>query len=298
MKQRSKKGNRRIGARLLPWMFVLPSFSGLLLFKYYPLMRSLFMGLFDWNILEPPGVFVGLRNYARMFFSSFFLDSLWNTVVIWLMSMLFAFWVPVVQAVFLNEIRGKSQGVFKVLYLVPMVVPGVSSILLWKWIYNPEYGLANQLLGALGLPGLMWLNDISTAKLALTLPGLIGGSTAVIIYLATIQGIPQEMYEAASLDGANFLQRALRLTLPNMKGIIEIQLVLSLSTALQLFDGPYMMTGGGPAGSTTTLAIRIYNLAFSDNDFGMASAMAAFIFTVTILLVGAQLMLRRRHDEA
>jgi len=298
LKQRSKKGNRRIGARLLPWMFVLPSFSGLLLFKYYPLMRSLFMGLFDWNILEPPGVFVGLRNYARMFFSSFFLDSLWNTVVIWLMSMLFAFWVPVVQAVFLNEIRGKSQGVFKVLYLVPMVVPGVSSILLWKWIYNPEYGLANQLLGALGLPGLMWLNDISTAKLALTLPGLIGGSTAVIIYLATIQGIPQEMYEAASLDGANFLQRALRLTLPNMKGIIEIQLVLSLSTALQLFDGPYMMTGGGPAGSTTTLAIRIYNLAFSDNDFGMASAMAAFIFTVTILLVGAQLMLRRRHDEA
>jgi len=281
---------------VLPLLFLLPSLMGLLLFRYYPLFRSLYMGLFDWNILEPPGVFVGLDNYTRMFSSSFFTDALLNTTTLWLLMMGFAFWVPIVQAVFLSELRGRTQGLFKLLYLVPMIVPGVSGILLWKWIYNPEFGLANQLLTAVGLPALQWLNSIDTAKIALTLPGLIGGSTGVIIYLAVIQGIPQEMYEAAALDGANFFQRAVKLTLPNMKGIISIQFVLSMSTALQLFDLPYMMTGGGPAGSTTTMAIRIYNIAFSDYNFGMASAMAAFIFTITIILVGLQLTLRRRSD--
>lgn len=296
MSKAIKRSQPRKKFRLLPWMFVLPSLLGIIIFRYYPLFRSLYMGFFDWDIINPPGDFVGLQNYIRMFTSSFFIDSLLNTVILWLMTMLFSFWVPIVQAIFLSELPGKTQGAMKVLYLVPMVVPGVSNILLWKWIYNPEYGLANQILAFFGLPGLQWLNDTATAKLALTLPGLIGGSTAVIIYLAVIQGISSEMYEAASLDGANFFQRVFRLTLPNMKGIIGIQFILSLSTALQLFDQPYMMTGGGPSGSTTTLAIKIYNLAFADYNFGTASAMAAFIFTVTIILVGLQLLLSRKND--
>ncbi len=254
------------------------------------------MGFFHWDILNPPGLFVGLDNYLQMFNSSFFTGALVNTVVIWGMSMLFSFWVPIVQAVLLNEIHGRFQNVLRVLYLIPMVVPGVSGIILWKWIYNPEYGLANQILNGVGLPSLQWLNSVSTAKLALTLPGLIGGACMVIIYLAAIQGISQEMYEAASLDGANFFQRVFRITLPNIKEIIGIQFVLSLSTALQLFDGPYMMTGGGPAGSTTTLAIKVYNLAFADYNFGMASAMAAFIFLVTIIIVWLQLNIKRSKN--
>lgn len=282
--------------KILPWLFLLPSLLGVFIFKYYPVFRALFMGFFDWNITNPPGNFVGIDNYIAMFNASFFSDALINTLELWGLAMLCSFWVPIVQAIFLNEIRGKLQGALRVLYLLPIIVPGVSGIMLWRWIYNPEFGLANQILKVFHLPALQWLNSVDTVKLALSLPGLIGGATGVIIYLASIQSIPTEMYEAAALDGANFFARATRLTLPNMKGIIVINVILNLSSALQLFDGPYMMTGGGPAGSTTTLAIKIYNIAFAENRFGMAAAMSAFIFIVTMIIVSLYLKVQKSQN--
>lgn len=281
---------------ILAWMFLLPSFLGVLVFKYYPLIRSLYMAFYDWNIMLPPGNFVGVQNFKALIQSSWFMEALVNTVVLWLFSLIFGFWVPIAQALLINELGQKGQGIAKVLYMLPVVVPSVSSALIWRWIFNPEYGVANQLLQAVGLPALQWLNSTELSKLSLSLPLLVSGGTTIILYFAAIQGIPQDMFEAARIDGAGFITRVFKLILPNIKGIISIQFILSMSTALQLFDRPFMMTGGGPADSSTTIAMKLYTIAFGEGRFGMASAISVFMFIITVILVAIQLKMQKGDD--
>lgn len=281
---------------LLAWMFVLPSLLGVLIFKYYPLIRSMYMAFFDWNVMLPPGKYVGIQNFISLFQSSWFADALLNTAILWLYSLIFGFWVPIAQALLVNELGKRGQGVSKVLYMLPVVVPGVSSALIWRWIFNPEFGLANQLLQSIGLEPLQWLNSIELSKLSISLPSLVGGGTAIILYLAAIQGIPQDMFEAAKIDGAGFFTRVFKLILPNIKGIISIQFILAMSTALQLFDRPFMMTGGGPADSSTTITMKLYTIAFGENRFGMASAISVVMFVITVILVAIQLKVQKGED--
>ena len=281
---------------LLAWMFVLPSLLGVLIFKYYPLIRSMYMAFFDWNVMLPPGKYVGIQNFISLFQSSWFADALLNTAILWLYSLLFGFWVPIAQALLVNELGKRGQGISKVLYMLPVVVPGVSSALIWRWIFNPEFGLANQVLQAIGLEPLQWLNSIELSKLSISLPSLVGGGTAIILYLAAIQGIPQDMFEAAKIDGAGFFTRVFKLILPNIKGIISIQFILAMSTALQLFDRPFMMTGGGPADSSTTITMKLYTIAFGENRFGMASAISVVMFVITVILVAIQLKVQKGED--
>lgn len=281
---------------LLAWMFVLPSLLGVLIFRYYPLIRSMYMAFFDWNVMVPPGKYVGLQNFISLFQSSWFTDALLNTAILWLYSLIFGFWVPIAQALLVNELGKRGQGISKVLYMLPVVVPGVSSALIWRWIFNPEFGLANQFLQLIGLEPLQWLNSIELSKLSISLPSLVGGGTAIILYLAAIQGIPQDMFEAAKIDGAGFFTRVFKLILPNIGGIISIQFILAMSTALQLFDRPFMMTGGGPADSSTTITMKLYTIAFGENRFGMASAISVVMFVITVILVAIQLKVQKGED--
>lgn len=278
---------------LLAWAFLLPSLLGVLVFKYYPLFRSLNMSLYDWNIMQPPGKYVGLQNFLALFRASWFGEALSNTVILWLYALLFGFWVPIAQAMFVNELGKKAQGISKVLYMLPVIVPSVSTALIWRWIFNPEYGVANALLKAVGLAPLQWLNSIELSKLSLSLPALVSGGTGIVLYLAAIQGVPQDMFEAARLDGAGFFTRVFKLILPNIRGIISIQFILSMSTALQLFDKPFMMTGGGPADSSTTITMKLYTIAFGENRFGMASAISVFMFVTTVILVAIRLKVQK-----
>ena len=256
----------------------------------------MYMAFFDWNVMLPPGKYVGIQNFISLFQSSWFADALLNTAILWLYSLLFGFWVPIAQALLVNELGKRGQGISKVLYMLPVVVPGVSSALIWRWIFNPEFGLANQVLQAIGLEPLQWLNSIELSKLSISLPSLVGGGTAIILYLAAIQGIPQDMFEAAKIDGAGFFTRVFKLILPNIKGIISIQFILAMSTALQLFDRPFMMTGGGPADSSTTITMKLYTIAFGENRFGMASAISVVMFVITVILVAIQLKVQKGED--
>jgi multiple sugar transport system permease protein len=277
---------------ILPFVFILPAALGVIALNYYPVFKALYMGFFRWDILNPPGKFIGFDNYKMIFTSSVFYDAFLNTVILFIFGMLIGFWVPIVQALLLNEVV-RGQKALRVLYLTPMVIPGMSTILLWKWIWNPTKGLANQILHIFGIGPLAWLNDINLSKITLSIPGILGGGIGVIIYLAAIQGIPEDIYEAASLEGIGFFKRIFLLTLPNIKEIIFIQFVLAMTGALQAFDGPFLMTGGGPAGSTTTLALKIYDLAFGTYQFGLASAMGAVMFIITVFLVYLQLKVQK-----
>ena len=269
-------------------LFTLPAIIAFLLFKYYPMVQAIYMSFFDYKVAAPPGNFVGLENYAHAF-SDPLNGQVWgNNIILFAWGLTLGFWVPVVQAMLLNEMR-RAKTIFRVAYLLPSVVPAVASAVIWRWIYNPDWGLLNSILMRLGLPELGWLSDPNMSKFSLALPALLGGGLGIFIYLSALQGIPDHLYEAAEMDGATVLQKIRYITIPSIKPIIAIQFILALSAAFQIFDNVYIMTQGGPADSTRVIALNIYYYAFERVQMGYAAAMSVLLFIVTFILVAIQL---------
>lgn len=281
------------------WMafwFTLPAFVAFILLKYYPMLQAIYMSLFDYKVTSPPGEFVGLANYLHAFQDPLNAKVWGNNIQIFLYSLALGFWVPLVQALLLDEVR-KLKTVYRVMYLLPSVVPAVAGAVIWKWIYNPDWGLLNSLLERVGLPAQGWLNDPNQVKLALTLPGLLGGGLAIFIYLSALQGIPSEWYEAADIDGASIFAKLRYITIPAIMPIIGLQFILALTGAFQVFDNIYIMTLGGPADASRVIALNIYYYAFERIQMGYASSMSVLLFIVTFILVAIQLRFSRREAQ-
>lgn len=283
--------------RKIPWvaiMFLAPAIIAFLMFKYYPLVQAVYMGFFNYSIMDPPGKFVGLDNYIQLLQSTLFWSAAYNTIVFFLLYLLMTFWIPIVQAMFLNEIhRPKLNLFFRFMYLVPSAVPAVAGVLLWKWIYNPDYGLANFWLAKIGLGPFYWLNDPSMVKVAIVIPSMVGGGIGVLLYYSALRGIPKELTEAARIDGAGPWRCMRYINLPHLKFLIVIQFVLFLATMLLIFDGIYVMTGGGPANSTRVIAMLIYDMAFGQYRFGEASAISFMLFIVIVTIAFVQLKIEK-----
>jgi multiple sugar transport system permease protein len=175
-----------------------------------------------------------------------------------------------------------------VLWFLP--VASTAGIVIWKYFYNPKLGLLNGILGQLGLPKPNWLDDPSLAMISLVLPGLVLFGPG-LVYIASLQGIPEELYEAAELEGAGFWRKVRQITLPRLRPVIAMMLIFSVIAAFQVFEQPFIMTGGGPGYATTTVAIRIYDLAFKSYDLGKATALAVVLFLVIMTIV----VLQRRY---
>lgn len=275
----------------IPWMlifFLLPSVVCFLLFKYYPLLHMVYISLFDYSIVNPPGKFAGLSNYTSFLTSATFWDAVSNTFVFFVLYLVLTFWVPVIQALLLSEIR-KGNALFRFLYQLPTIMPMVAGVLIWKWMYNPDFGLLNYWLSFVGLGPYLWLNDLSITKLAIVLPAFFAGSgISLLLYYSAIRSVPTEILEAAKMDGAGPWKRLWTMLLPNIKFIIIIQFVTFMSSILLAYDNIYIMTQGGPAGSTTVVAMLIVNTAFQQSRFGVSAAMSAFMFVVIALLTIVQ----------
>lgn len=278
-------GRRRT---VMALVFTLPAIVAFVLFKYYPMVQAVYMSFFDYKVTSPPGIFVGLDNYTHAFRDP--LNSLvWsNNIILFAWGLILGFWVPIVQAMLLNEMR-RAKTFYRVAYLLPSIVPAVAAAVIWKWIYNPDWGLANSILERLGLPPQGWLNDPNMSKFSLALPAILGGGLGIFIYLSALQGIPQHLYEAAEIDGASIMQKIWHVTVPSIRPIIAIQLILLLSGAFQIFDQVYIMTQGGPADSTRVIALNIYYYAFERIQMGYAAAMSVLLFIVTFVIVAIQL---------
>ncbi|XID94929.1 carbohydrate ABC transporter permease [Paenibacillaceae bacterium WGS1546] len=272
--------------------FLLPALASFLLFKYYPLAQAVYMSLYDYKIMDPPGKWVGLGNYKALMNSSYFWNAFSNTFVFYVLYLALTFWVPIVQALFLNEIK-RANMLFRFLYLAPTAVPAVAGFILWKWIYNPDYGLLNSWLGKLGLGPYGWLNDPAMAKLAIVLPGIMGGGIALLLYYSALQGIPKEVLEAARMDGASPLQRMFRIVLPGLRFIIAIQFVNFTAGIFLSFDSMYVMTGGGPVDSTRVLSMLVYDSAFVEYRFGMAGAISMVMFAIISVITAIQIRMSR-----
>lgn len=273
--------------------FGLPLIIVFALFSWWPIARSVQMSLQHTNFLVTQ--WVGLRNFSRVLADPLLGKAVWNTVQFTLWSVLVGFPVPVLLAVFIAELR-RARSFASVLAYLPVIVPPVVGVLLWKNFYSPDpHGLFNSVLHTVGTGPLAWLNSES-----LVIPAIIveatwaSFGTAMIIYLATLMTIRTELYEAAEIDGATIARRFWHITLPQMRGILLIMLLLQLIGVLQLFTEPYVMTGGGPENRSVTVMMLIYRYAFVSGDYGRATALSLLLAGALAVLSAVYLWVTRR----
>ena len=293
-KRRLRSGSaRKTQAAIL---FLLPGVVFTLIFRYYTMASSFWLSLHRYDVVNPPGEFVGFENYRTLLANPDFRQSWQVTLLFLIFVYLLNFWVPIVQAIFLSETR-IGRGVFSSLYLIPTVVPTMANVIIWKFIFHPVYGLANRLLDTFGLPPQTWYSDPRLTVFCIVFPGIVGGGFAVLMYLSAIQGVSSEIIEAAKVDGCSSIKRLIYITLPNIKFLIVIQLILTSIGTLQILDPVIQYTMGGPSFASTSVAFLIYDRMQVRFDYGQATAIAFMLQLAIAILTILQLRLDRSEKE-
>ena len=265
------------------WLFASPWIIGFVVLTLGPMVASLVLSFTRYDMFTPP-TFVGFRNYVTMFtIDNLVVHALKITTLFALMSVPLNLVVGFMLALLLNQ-RIEGLSIWRTIFYLPSVVTGVSVIILWILLLNPQYGLVNALLGYIGIKGPNWLGAPEWALISLTMMGLWGVGGGMLIYLAGLQGIPTEYYDAARVDGANSLQQFVNVTVPMMSPVIFFNLVMGIIGALQTFDNAFMMTGGGPAWATYFYMLHLFTKAFEELKMGYASGLAWILFIYIMLL--------------
>jgi multiple sugar transport system permease protein len=276
-------GNIARREALAGYFFISPWLLGFIIFVAGPLIASLVLSFTRWNIVGDPR-WVGWQNYYRIFTRDpGFTQALKVTFRYTLIYLPASTVVGLAVAVALN-MKAKGIGVFRALFYLPYVAPAIAATLVWVWVLNPRYGLLNTILGFIGLEGPNWFSDPDTALYGIVMISLWGVGGSAVIYLAGLQNIPQQLYEAAEVDGANAWQRFWNVTIPMLSPIIFYQLVIGLIGVFQTFTSAFVATEGGPLKSTYFYMLHIYNKAWVSMRMGYASALA-WILAIIILLV-------------
>lgn len=286
--ERATKANLRNGL-----LFVLPWIIGFTIFTVYPICASMYYSFCSYDGISA-AKYIGLHNYTALLLNDpIFRKALLNTLYMIAVGLPITLLTSLILAFLLNlPIRGMSF--YRTLYYLPSITPVVATSALWMWLLNPQIGLVNDVirhfsdvmrllhLPGVGTPG--WLIDPNYAKPALILMGLWGAGGGMIIYLAGLQDVPTQLYEAAEIDGANSWHRLLNVTLPSLSPIILFNVVMGLIGSFQYFTQVYVMTGGGPEDATRFYALYLFENAFLNFKMGYASAMAWILFIITLLL--------------
>lgn len=283
------------------WAYVVlaPSIALLALFGYYPGLSGIFFSFFDWRPAFD-SKFIGWENYQRMMTDPIWLQSFANLGVIFVASVTAMWIIPLFAAELVISLRNsRLQFVFRTLLIVPMAFPGVVTVLLWGFIYDPNSGVLNELLSTLGLDALRgnWLGNPSTALAALIFvqfPWI--ASLPFLVFLTGLQNIPKEVYEACEVDGTNRLQRFFFIDLPLLLGQVRLLLFLAIVQVLQFGFSAYLLTGGGPDNSTMVPVLRALDMAFSASDWGYAAALSTTLFAL-ILVLSISLLLIARNKK-
>jgi multiple sugar transport system permease protein len=287
---------RRVAENLTAYGFLCAALVCFALFSWYPIVRGILLAFQQVNFITEP-VWVGFDNFKLLFADPLFWDAWRNTLVFTGLALVFGFAVPFLIAVLLNELR-HAKGYFRLVVYLPVMLPPVVAALLWKWFYDPGPGLFNSVLRVVGIDGPHWLDDRSTSLLSLVFVATWANlGSATLIYLAALQTIPGDLYEAAELDGANVLQRLRHVTIPQTRFVLLVLLLLQIVATMQIFTEPYIMTGGGPDDSTVTVLLLLYRYAFVYNDFGTASALSTLLLLVLSVFSFAYLRVTRRAES-
>jgi len=280
----------KIKTNLIGLLFALPWIIGFFIFGLYPIFKSLYYSFTDFNIFMEPN-WIGLDNYKDLFQDRLFYKSLSNTLFLTVIGTPVTIVFALVCALLLN-MEIKARAFFRTIFFLPSLVPIVAATLMWVWIFNPKYGLLNMILRVVGLKGLNWLADPLLTKPSLILIGLWTVGVPMIIFLAALQDVPRELYEAASIDGATEWRKLINITLPSISHIMLYLIILAMINNFQYFTQAYVITGatgasgglnvasGGPANSILFYALYLYHNAFVYLKMGKASAMAWILFII------------------
>jgi multiple sugar transport system permease protein len=267
--------------------FLSPSLIHLVVFIFTPILFAAYLSTHRWDIVVPDTPFVGLANFKEMLNDSTFWNALKNTFI-YTLNVPLGMAISLALALMMNK-RLRGLGLLRTLYFLPSVTSIVAIALVWMWIYHPTFGAANFLLNLVGLPSLQWLNSTQTAMLSVVIFSIwLGLGYQMVIFLAGLQGIPEELYDAARIDGTNNWKRFWHITLPLLKPTTFFILVTSLIGSFQVFTSIYVMTAGGPVGSTDVIVYHIYQAAWEQLRMGYASAMSWVLFVIIMIVTWLQ----------
>ena len=288
---------RRSEARAA-WLMLAPALLAIAAFFALPLLAALLLSLTDFDIYAVADLrnvrFVALRNYSELLHNQVFWQAVRTTMVYVLLGVPLSLVASLGGALLLDSRLARFRGVLRTVFFAPVVTTLVAVAVVWKYLYHPRYGLINQSLGALGLPGVDWLGSPGWAMVAITLLAVWRTfGYGLVIYVAGLQSIPRSLYEAAELDGAGPWRRLVDVTLPLLRPTTVFVAVITTVNLFQIFAEPYVMTAGGPLGATTSVALLMYQQGFRWWSMGNAAAIAFMLFGMVLAASAVQLALRR-----
>lgn len=270
--------------------FILPAFAGILIFIILPVIASFLLSFCHWDLLGPIK-FVGIENYIEIFSETLFYKVLWVTFVFSFFTAVLGVIIPLFLSVMLNQ-KIKLIKTFKLSIFIPYVTPMIVCAIVWEWLYDPNYSIINWLLG---IKGLNWLYDKNIAIWALIIASVwknIGYN--MLIFLASLQNIPETYSEAAEIDGAGIIKKFFLITMPLLTPTLFFVVIMTTITSFQVFDLVFLMTEGGPENSTMVMVYWLYKNAFELFKFGKASAIAYILFLIILLLTLIQWKSRKK----
>ena len=264
------------------YLFISPWLIGFIILILGPVIGSFILSLSEWNMAQPP-VFVGINNYLTLITGDELFRKSLQVTSIWVFAGVpLQLTVAYTLALLLNQ-KLPGVGILRTLYYLPSVVSGVAVALLWEWILQPQYGILNTFLRLFGIPGPPWLGSETWALPALILMSLWSTGATMVIFLAGLQSIPMELYEAAGLDGAGQIAKFFRVTLPLTTPVVLFNLVIGIIGSFQVFTQAFIMTRGGPNNATLFYVYYLYKVAFEYSRMGYASAMAWILFVIVLV---------------
>lgn len=286
-KERIKKRGK-LERNYMGWFFLIPWIIGFVVFKLYPMLSSLVYSFSNYHLFNGISKW-GFMNYIKIFTDQDTLATLMVTVKYACITVPLKLAAALFIAYILN-FKIKFVNAFRTAYYIPSILGGsVAIAVLWKSLFRDD-GLVNALLGVFGIAGPSWLTDPTYALLVISFLRVWQFGSAMVVFLAALKGIPQDLYEAATIDGASSWKQFTSITIPMITPVIFYNLITQLVQAFQEFNGPYIITRGGPLNSTTLISLLIYNNAFRTYHMGMASAMAWVLFIIVMLLSAVAFM--------
>jgi multiple sugar transport system permease protein len=286
----------RLRRNAVGYLFLLGAIICFGFFSWYPIIREFIMSFQKTNFAGST-TWVGWKNFEQIRHDPEFWQAWRASIEFTLLALIFGYAIPFVTAIILNELR-HARSYFRLLVYLPVMMPPAAAAFLWKWFYDPGPGLFDTVLRDLHLPTSQWLQSTSTATISLVLFSTwINMGSGTLIYLAALQGIPGELYEAAELEGAGILRRIWHVTIPQTRLILSLLLMLQVVATMQVFLEPFILSGGGPEGKTTTVVYLIYEYAFHFNNYGSAAALGLILLLVLAVFGAAYLWLSNRGEE-
>lgn len=296
MNHRIKSLAKEMSKQRAAYLFLLPKMILFVLFVLIPILWAFIISFQEYGVFESQ--WVGFDNFTATFTSDTFWIALANTTKYTVVTVPFNVFIALGLATLIHPLSKWSQNFFRGAFYLPTVTSMVIIAMVWRWVYNYRFGLFNYFLKVLGIPPQDWLNQSDTALLALIIMSiLIPFGVGIIMYLASMDSIPESIYESAKIDGANAFQRWWNITVPLLKPTTLYLTMLSLIGSFQVFIQIELMTGGGPGHATETLVHLIYKTGFRDLEFGLASAQAIILFVITLIFGVVQYWLLYRKAE-